>query len=185
MPRYPSWEAPPRQRVAGATHVTVPSGHLSTFCRKAFQSVERRQQSVLAIERELRRCRLHASRQVVARSDDSRSGTRGTVRHRRGCQRWSAAGIFRRRRRDSRTRRGVTGHVGEGVPARHARHGHPHLGTHEPRRMHPRREQRASIEAPGGVQNVITMDTCHALMVSEPGQLAELLVARSRAYEQA
>ena len=52
-------------------------------------------------------------------------------------------------------------------------------------RMHPRREQRASIEAPGGVQNVITMDTCHALMVSEPGQLAELLVARSRAYEQA
>jgi pimeloyl-ACP methyl ester carboxylesterase len=51
-------------------------------------------------------------------------------------------------------------------------------------RTHSPKEQRASIEALGGVQNVITMDTCHALMVSEPERLAEILVARCRAYEE-
>jgi hypothetical protein len=35
-------------------------------------------------------------------------------------------------------------------------------------RTHPVGEQRVSIEAIGGVQDVIEMDTCHSVMVSEP-----------------
>jgi pimeloyl-ACP methyl ester carboxylesterase len=44
------------------------------------------------------------------------------------------------------------------------------------------RSQRRSIEAIGGVQRVIEMDTCHDLMVSEPQLLAEILVERCRQY---
>jgi pimeloyl-ACP methyl ester carboxylesterase len=44
------------------------------------------------------------------------------------------------------------------------------------------RAQRRSIAALGGVQIVIPMDTCHNLMVSEPEQLAEILVERCRRY---
>jgi pimeloyl-ACP methyl ester carboxylesterase len=50
-------------------------------------------------------------------------------------------------------------------------------------RTHPVKEQRASIEALGGVQQVIEMDTCHGLMVSEPERLAEILVERCRARQ--
>jgi pimeloyl-ACP methyl ester carboxylesterase len=42
------------------------------------------------------------------------------------------------------------------------------------------KSQRRSIEALGGVQTVIEMDTCHCLMVSEPERLAEILVERCR-----
>ena len=41
-------------------------------------------------------------------------------------------------------------------------------------------EQLASIAAIGGVQVLISLDTCHGLMVSEPKLLAELLVERCR-----
>ncbi|MFG1930787.1 alpha/beta fold hydrolase [Mycobacterium sp. NPDC048908] len=44
------------------------------------------------------------------------------------------------------------------------------------------KQQRASIEALGGVQTLIEMDTCHCLMVSEPERLAQMLVARCRQY---
>jgi pimeloyl-ACP methyl ester carboxylesterase len=44
------------------------------------------------------------------------------------------------------------------------------------------KSQLASIDALGGVQTVIRLDTCHSLMVSEPERLAELLVARCRLY---
>ena len=44
------------------------------------------------------------------------------------------------------------------------------------------RSQRRSIEAIGGVQTIIAIDTCHTLMVSEPSRLAEILVERCRAY---
>jgi pimeloyl-ACP methyl ester carboxylesterase len=47
-------------------------------------------------------------------------------------------------------------------------------------RTHPVSEQRASIEALGGVSTLIEMDTCHSLMVSEPQRLAEILVERCR-----
>jgi pimeloyl-ACP methyl ester carboxylesterase len=49
-------------------------------------------------------------------------------------------------------------------------------------RTHPPAEQRASMEAIGGVDDVIELDTCHGLMVSEPERLAEILVecCRSR-----
>ncbi|MDT5015551.1 MAG: hypothetical protein QOD39_1711, partial [Mycobacterium sp.] len=47
---------------------------------------------------------------------------------------------------------------------------------------HPVKEQRASIEAIGGVQTLIEMDTCHGLMVSEPERLAQILVERCRRY---
>jgi pimeloyl-ACP methyl ester carboxylesterase len=47
-------------------------------------------------------------------------------------------------------------------------------------RTHSPRKQRASIEAIGGVQTVIEMDTCHDLMVSEPQRLAEILIERCR-----
>lgn len=48
-------------------------------------------------------------------------------------------------------------------------------------RTHTVKEQRASIEAIGGVQEVLEMDTCHGLMVSEPERLAEILVERCHA----
>ena len=38
------------------------------------------------------------------------------------------------------------------------------------------------IEAIGGMQTLIAMDTCHCLMVSEPERLAEILVERCRLY---
>ena len=38
--------------------------------------------------------------------------------------------------------------------------------------------QRKCIAALGGVQTLIEMDTCHNLMISEPGRLAEILVER-------
>jgi pimeloyl-ACP methyl ester carboxylesterase len=40
------------------------------------------------------------------------------------------------------------------------------------------KSQRRSMAAIGGVQTVIPMDTCHDMMVSEPVQLAEILVER-------
>jgi pimeloyl-ACP methyl ester carboxylesterase len=43
--------------------------------------------------------------------------------------------------------------------------------------------QRRSIEALGGVQTLIEVDTCHNLMISEPKRLAEILVERCRAYQ--
>jgi hypothetical protein len=49
-------------------------------------------------------------------------------------------------------------------------------------RTHSAKEQRASIEAIGGVQTLIEMETCHGLMVSEPERLAEILVERCRLY---
>ena len=49
-------------------------------------------------------------------------------------------------------------------------------------RTHPINEQRASIEAIGGVQTLIEVDTCHCLMVSEPERLASILVERCRLY---
>ena len=42
--------------------------------------------------------------------------------------------------------------------------------------------QRRAIDAIGGVQNLVDMDTCHRLMVSEPERLAEILVERCRRY---
>jgi pimeloyl-ACP methyl ester carboxylesterase len=42
--------------------------------------------------------------------------------------------------------------------------------------------QRKYIEALGGVQTLIEIDTCHMVMVSEPERLAEILVARCRLY---
>jgi pimeloyl-ACP methyl ester carboxylesterase len=50
-------------------------------------------------------------------------------------------------------------------------------------RTHSVKEQQASIAAIGGVQEVIEVDTCHGLMVSEPERLAEILVARCRARQ--
>jgi hypothetical protein len=44
--------------------------------------------------------------------------------------------------------------------------------------------QRNGIDAIGGVQTLIEMDTCHVLMVSEPERLAEILVDRCRLYSQ-
>ncbi len=45
------------------------------------------------------------------------------------------------------------------------------------------KSQRRSIDAIGGVQTLIPMDTCHCLMVSEPVRLAEILVERCRQYQ--
>jgi pimeloyl-ACP methyl ester carboxylesterase len=42
--------------------------------------------------------------------------------------------------------------------------------------------QRKYIEAVGGVQTLVEIDTCHCLMVSEPERLAEILVERCRLY---
>lgn len=44
------------------------------------------------------------------------------------------------------------------------------------------RIQRKSIDVIGGVQTLIPIDTCHDLMVSEPGRLAEILVERCRLH---
>ncbi len=50
-------------------------------------------------------------------------------------------------------------------------------------RTHSEKEQRRSIEALGGVNTLIPLDTCHGLMVSEPERLAEILVERCRQYQ--
>jgi pimeloyl-ACP methyl ester carboxylesterase len=42
--------------------------------------------------------------------------------------------------------------------------------------------QRKYIDALGGVQTLIEMDACHMMLVSEPEQLAEILVERCRLY---
>jgi hypothetical protein len=42
--------------------------------------------------------------------------------------------------------------------------------------------QRKGIDAIGGVQTCIEVDTCHMLMVSEPERLAQILVERCRLY---
>ncbi|OBF80800.1 esterase [Mycobacterium sp. 852002-51163_SCH5372311] len=42
--------------------------------------------------------------------------------------------------------------------------------------------QRQYIDALGGVQTLIPMDTCHCMMVSEPERLAQILVERCRLY---
>jgi pimeloyl-ACP methyl ester carboxylesterase len=42
------------------------------------------------------------------------------------------------------------------------------------------RQQRGCIEALGGVDTLICIDTCHDLMYSEPGRLAEILIDRCR-----
>jgi pimeloyl-ACP methyl ester carboxylesterase len=43
--------------------------------------------------------------------------------------------------------------------------------------------QRRNMEAIGGVQAQVSIDTCHDLMVSEPERLAEILVDRCRLYD--
>jgi pimeloyl-ACP methyl ester carboxylesterase len=43
--------------------------------------------------------------------------------------------------------------------------------------------QRRGIDAIGGVQTLVELDTCHMLMVSEPERLAEILVERCRRYQ--
>lgn len=42
--------------------------------------------------------------------------------------------------------------------------------------------QRKYINALGGVQTLIELDTCHVMLVSEPGRLAQILVERCRLY---
>jgi pimeloyl-ACP methyl ester carboxylesterase len=42
--------------------------------------------------------------------------------------------------------------------------------------------QHKGIDAIGGVQAIIPLDTCHCLMVSKPERLAEILVERCRRY---
>ena len=42
--------------------------------------------------------------------------------------------------------------------------------------------QRKYIDALGGVQTLIEIDTCHMVMVSDPERLAEILVERCRLY---
>jgi pimeloyl-ACP methyl ester carboxylesterase len=49
-------------------------------------------------------------------------------------------------------------------------------------RMLSEESQHRGIEALGGVQEVIPIDTCHLLMVSEPERLAQILVERCRLY---
>ena len=46
----------------------------------------------------------------------------------------------------------------------------------------PTKVQLKYIESLGGVQTLITMDTCHCMMVSQPERLAEILVDRCRLY---
>jgi pimeloyl-ACP methyl ester carboxylesterase len=43
------------------------------------------------------------------------------------------------------------------------------------------KQQRASIDALGGVDAIYPIDTCHDVMISEPGRLAQILVERCRA----
>jgi pimeloyl-ACP methyl ester carboxylesterase len=52
-------------------------------------------------------------------------------------------------------------------------------------RTHPPGEQRASIDALGGVDDVIEVDTCHGLMVSAPEWLGRMLVQHCRRRETA
>ena len=42
-------------------------------------------------------------------------------------------------------------------------------------------QQRASIAALGGVNAVYSIDTCHDVMISEPGRLAQILLERCQA----
>jgi hypothetical protein len=42
--------------------------------------------------------------------------------------------------------------------------------------------QRKYIDALGGVQTLIEVDTCHMVLVSEPERLANILVERAHAY---
>ena len=49
-------------------------------------------------------------------------------------------------------------------------------------RMLSEESQHRGIEALGGVQEVIPIDTCHLLMISEPERLAQILVDRCRMY---
>ena len=58
---------------------------------------------------------------------------------------------------------------------------HRHLGF-QPVDFVGVKEQRASIEAIGGVQTLIEIDTCRGLLVSEPERLAEILVDRCRLH---
>ena len=44
------------------------------------------------------------------------------------------------------------------------------------------KSQKKSMDAIGGVQTLIPIDTCHCLMVSEPTYLAEILVERCQLY---
>ena len=44
------------------------------------------------------------------------------------------------------------------------------------------KSQRRSMDALGGVQTLIEMDTSHMLMVSEPERLASILIERCRRY---
>jgi pimeloyl-ACP methyl ester carboxylesterase len=50
-------------------------------------------------------------------------------------------------------------------------------------RTHSAKDQQQSIEALGGVETIIPINTCHGLMVSEPERLAEILVERCRARQ--
>jgi pimeloyl-ACP methyl ester carboxylesterase len=54
--------------------------------------------------------------------------------------------------------------------------------SHRDRALAPKLQHKY-IEAIGGVQTLIEIDTCHCLMVSEPERLAEILVERCRLYE--
>ena len=45
-----------------------------------------------------------------------------------------------------------------------------------------RKTQQRCMEALGGVQTLISLETCHCMMVSEPRRLAEVLVERCRLY---
>jgi pimeloyl-ACP methyl ester carboxylesterase len=49
-------------------------------------------------------------------------------------------------------------------------------------RAFPVKAQRRCIDALGGVQMLIELDTCHDLMVSEPERLAQILIERCRLY---
>jgi hypothetical protein len=42
--------------------------------------------------------------------------------------------------------------------------------------------QQRGIDAIGGVQTIVPIDTCHCPMVSKPERLAEILVERCRQY---
>jgi pimeloyl-ACP methyl ester carboxylesterase len=53
--------------------------------------------------------------------------------------------------------------------------------TRRDRALSPKR-QRGYIDAIGGVQTLIEMDTCHCLMVSEPERLAQILIQRCGRY---
>jgi pimeloyl-ACP methyl ester carboxylesterase len=90
----------------------------------------------------------------------------------RDANRWWVVSI--RSRRKSRWRKVSRGNVPQDVPRTWI------LTLRD--RTHSINEQRASIEAIGGVQTLIEIDTCHCLMVSEPERLASILVERCRLY---